>query len=175
MTLSPGLSVLWGEDGLWEAPLVHWTWEERGPGGVSSASHPVGSSWGVVERLPRSQPDRWPFLGLPSLDVCRPLSFRPRAGNDCFLLSALGPLTFSSWFPNSADTLVKSPFVKLSPEPLSECQMLPLGTLSHGWGQERQKGNQVSKSRVGDGGSLWRGRDSGDALREAGLGVHSEA
>lgn len=82
-------------------------------------------------------------------------------------LSALG-------FPNSADPLVKSPFVKLSPELLSECQMLPLGTLSHGRGQERQKGNQVLKSQVGDGGSLGRGGDSGDAARETGLGVHSE-
>ena len=83
------------------------------------------------------------------------------------LLSALGPLTFSSWFPNPAGPLVKSPFVKLSPELLS-----PLGTLSHGRGQERQKGNQVSKSQVGDGGSLGWGRDSGDAARETGLGVH---
>lgn len=165
--MSPGLSVLLGEDGLWEAPLVHWTREEREPWGVISASRPVGSSWVVVEHLPWSQPDRWPFVGL--------LSFQPRAGNDCFLLSALGPLTFSSWFPNSADTLVKSPFVKLSPEPLSECQMLPLGTLSHGQGQERWKGNQVSKSQVGDVGSLGQGRDSGDAVREAGFGVHSEA
>ena len=115
----------------WEAPLVDWTQEEREVGGVIPASLPVGSSWAVVECLPQATGGQ---VASPAPPVPEGLSsVLPLAQGLEWLLviASPGPLTFSSWSLNSAYTLIKSPFVKLSPAPLFECQMLPLGSLTH--------------------------------------------
>lgn len=120
----------------------------------------------MVGGLPLSQPDRWPFLGLPSLDVCCPFSFRPRAGNDCFLLSALGASP-SLVVSNSANML-QSSLLNCPQNLFLSARCFLLGPQSWvGTGEaERKSGFEIP------GGGRWVGSQggvgsSGDAVREA--------